>query len=86
MSDNQDESAVNNPLRLIPLSEIPGFLPLKNGKKIHLASIYRWTTKGLHGVRLKSVLLGGRQCTKFVWVEEFTERLAESRALSRYKK
>jgi hypothetical protein len=49
---------------------IPGRSP---GRRVSVNTIWRWCTRGVHGVRLRSVLLGGRRCTTRPWLQEFTE-------------
>ncbi|MBL8738579.1 MAG: DUF1580 domain-containing protein, partial [Planctomycetes bacterium] len=33
------------------------------GRRVSIASVYRWTTAGLHGVRLRRFRVGGCWCT-----------------------
>lgn len=40
----------------------------------HLATLHRWTTRGVRGVRLKSVRAGHRVYTTEAWVQEFLAR------------
>jgi hypothetical protein len=44
---------------LIPLREVPNHLPRRRGRKVHMSTIYRWCKKGVHGVRLDTVRVGG---------------------------
>lgn len=41
------------------------------GYRPHPTTCSRWTRKGVGGVRLKTVMLGGRPRTRISWVEEF---------------
>ena len=36
-------------------------------------TISRWTTHGVHGVRLRTQRLGGRVFTCALWIDEFVE-------------
>jgi len=44
---------------LIPLREVPNHLPTRRGRKVHISTIYRWCKKGMHGLRLETVRVGG---------------------------
>jgi hypothetical protein len=51
---------------LIRLADIPRlkWLPLrKSGCRLHLSTIYRWQQRGLNGIRLETVQVGGTRCT-----------------------
>src|SRR5437016_1510804 len=39
---------------------IPGRTP---GKRVYVNTVWRWCRKGVRGVRLQSVLIGGQRCT-----------------------
>lgn len=61
---------------------IPGREP---GRKISIDSIWRWCIRGVRGVRLRSVLIGGRRFTTRQWLLEFIEtrsRLSEAEPLT----
>lgn len=45
---------------LIPIREAPRHLPKRpNGKRIHISACYRWISRGVRGVRLESIKIGG---------------------------
>ena len=47
---------------LIPLANVPSHLPRRaSGKKFSTATIYRWTSVGVRGRRLRTLLVGGTQ-------------------------
>jgi hypothetical protein len=48
-----------NLAELIPLKDVPGLLPRQAGKKVHVATIYRWCFSG----RLQAVKIAGRYYT-----------------------
>jgi len=59
---------------LIALRDLPKHLPPRpNGKRIHISAIYRWIQRGVRGVRLESVRIGGTTYTS----EEALQRFAE---------
>lgn len=65
-----------DPKTCFPLAEAAPYFPRKNGKRISLATLYRWATHGVRGSRLTTIRLGGQQvCTSEVWVREFIASL-----------
>ena len=48
-----------------------------NGKKIHISTIHRWHNKGVKGIRLEAVRIGGRRYTTLENVEKFCKQLSE---------
>ena len=48
------------------LEAVPCFLT-----RPHKNTIVRWATKGVYGVKLKTVRFGGKRLTRRVWVEQF---------------
>ena len=52
--------------RLIPGRDV--------GRKLSVDTIWRWCLRGVgEGIRLKSVIIGGRRFTKRQWMQEFIE-------------
>ena len=50
--------------KLITLSEATKYVPRRRkGKKAHPATLYRWAARGLRGVRLETIRIGGSLCT-----------------------
>ncbi|QDV75376.1 DUF1580 domain-containing protein [Botrimarina mediterranea] len=39
----------------------------------HVATLHRWRTRGVRGVRLRTCLIGGRRYTTREWLREFIE-------------
>ena len=49
---------------LIPLREAPRRLPPRpNGKRVHISACYRWISRGVRGVHLESIKVGGSTYT-----------------------
>lgn len=65
---------------LIPLSEVPGILPRRRGRRLHLSSIYRWAQHGVRGVRLEVVRVGGVAYTSRQALDDFVQSLSEPAA------
>jgi hypothetical protein len=47
----------------------------RDGRRPDIASLYRWTGKGLRGIRLESVQIGGSRCTSVEAVRRFINAL-----------
>ena len=61
---------------LIPLREAPKHLPPRpNGKRIHISACYRWIGRGVRGVRLESIKIGGTTYTSKEALQRFGDRL-----------
>jgi len=55
-----------------------GWMPRRNGQPIHVATLYRWDTRGVKGVRLQTVMVGRTRCTTEQALREFFKALAET--------
>lgn len=64
---------------LIPLNEVPKLLPPRNGKRAHLATVYRWVQHGHKGVKLETLRLPGSTMTSVEAVQRFLERMTAAR-------
>ncbi len=73
------DAASPTPDQLVPLSELPAFVPRRRGRMVHVATVHRWAAQGVHGERLRVVALGGQTCTTLAWVREWAERVAAAR-------
>lgn len=48
----------------IRISDVPRHIPpLPDGRRVSLASVYRWSLNGLRGVRLRRFKVGGTWCS-----------------------
>jgi Protein of unknown function (DUF1580) len=56
----------------ISFNEAAKFLP--DGRRPGFSTWWRWSTKGIHGVKLETLLVGGRRCTSADAVARFFER------------
>lgn len=55
----------------ISLSQAVDFVP----RRPHVATVWRWATKGVRGVRLATVIIGGRRMVTPAALEDFLQRL-----------
>ncbi len=61
---------------LIPVGRLPSLIPSSRpGKRLNLATIWRWSTHGVRGARLETVLIGGVRYTSGAAVTRFVEAL-----------
>ncbi len=58
--------------RLLTLKEAAAFLP----RRPHLATMYRWMSRGIQGVRLERVKCGGTTYTSIEALQRFAEHLS----------
>ena len=59
------------------LSEIARLLPPYRGRRLHPSTLWRWSARGLKGVRLETVRFGGRILCSVEAVTRFSAKLAE---------
>lgn len=64
---------------LLTLAEACKLLPKRNGKKLHLCTLWRWCRKGVRGVLLRTVPVGGHLYTTAAFVQAFLDALADER-------
>ena len=60
----------------ISLVEAARRLPERSsGNRIHVSTLYRWTQRGIKGVRLETIQVGGTRCTSMEALGRFFGRL-----------
>ena len=65
---------------ILSLNEAAGRLPRRRkGSKPHVSTLYRWAQRGVKGVRLEVLQVGGTSCTSLEALQRFFERLSEPR-------
>ena len=63
-----------------PLAEVPDRVTLlRRGRKMHKTTPRRWATRGVAGIKLWGVSIGGTLCTSERALLEFFERLTAIR-------
>ncbi len=64
---------------LVPVREIPRFLPCRtSGKRVHISACYRWLSRGIRGVKLEAIRIGGTTYTSVEALQRFAERLSSN--------
>jgi len=60
---------------LIPINQVPRLLPRQpNNKRLHISTVYRWMTRGIDGVKLEFIKIGGRMMTSRQALQRFAEK------------
>lgn len=61
---------------LISMRDVPRLLPYRpNGKRLHISAVYRWAQRGVRGVRLEVIRIGGATYTTREALQRFAEHL-----------
>jgi len=63
---------------LVRLNDVPKLRNLPAGRssgRIHISTVYRWASRGLRGVRLEILQVGGSKCTSIEALQRFFENL-----------
>ncbi len=61
---------------LIPLREAPRRLPPRpSGKRVHISACYRWISRGVRGVHLEAIRIGGSTYTSLEALQRFADHL-----------
>ena len=60
---------------LVAIKKIPDHVPRnsRSGKKVNLATAWRWQQRGCRGIRLESILVGGQRYTSLEALQRFAE-------------
>lgn len=67
----------------ISFAEAATTLPRRRrGKKPHVATLYRWSKRGISGVRLETIQIGGTRCTSSEAMQRFFDSLGAKNATS----
>lgn len=63
----------------LTLSQAAATLPCRRGgRPTHSATLFRWATEGLRGVKLEVVQVGATKCTSREALQRFFAKLAEA--------
>ena len=65
---------------ILTLNDACGKLPRRRrGSRPHVATLYRWAQRGIKGVKLETIQVGGTLCTSVEALQRFFDRLSEPR-------
>lgn len=68
------EKLIESMQNAMPISQAAQYIP----GRPHIATIWRWTSKGVRGCKLKTVRIGGRTMVTLADIEDFLNRLNSS--------
>jgi len=66
----QYEINLNNE-QLIPIADVPSYLPRRRGKRTHYQTVYRWAMKGTKRAQLATIKVGGIRYTSLEALNRF---------------
>ena len=67
---------------LLTLREAAGRIPgRRGGQRIHVSAVYRWAQRGVRGVVLETIPVGGTLYTSVEAIQRFCAALAQARRL-----
>jgi hypothetical protein len=49
--------------KLIPLKAVPPWCEEILGKRVHISTVFRWHQRGVRGIKLETILMGGGRFT-----------------------
>lgn len=63
---------------LIPIRDVPRHLPSRpTGRRVHVSAVYRWIQRGVRGVRLEAIRIGGSTYTSTEALQRFADSLGK---------
>jgi hypothetical protein len=62
--------------KIVSFTEAAEALPEINGKAVHPSAVWRWARKGIKGIKLETLRLGGRFITSMEALDRFSKALA----------
>ncbi len=65
--------------RLIALCKVPAHVQESTGRRLNIATLYRWRNQGLHGVKLEVCYVLGRPHTSVQALQRFDERVTAAK-------
>lgn len=68
--------------KVVTFAEVPrlGCIPRRRGdRRLHVSTIHRWHLRGIRGIHLEAIRVGGTLCTSVEAMQRFFERLAAPR-------
>ena len=66
---------------ILSMSEAAKRMPrIRSGRRVHIATLYRWATSGVSGVKLETLRVGGTLCTSMEAIQRFAERCTDPSA------
>jgi len=67
--------------RPVPIDEIPAkHIPGRGGKPVHQVTLSLWYRRGVRGVLLETIMVGGRRCTSIEALNRFYQAVSQARS------
>ena len=64
---------------VLPLREAAKLLPRRRqGRPVHASTLHRWASRGIKGVRLETIRIGGVRCTSPPALQRFFDQLTRA--------
>jgi Protein of unknown function (DUF1580) len=64
--------------RPIPLDQIPPeAIPGRGGNPVHKVTLSLWHRRGIRGIRLETIMVGGRRCTSLEALSRFYQAISQ---------
>jgi hypothetical protein len=63
------------PIRLHDAAALKWLPNRRGGSRLNVATLFRWSSRGVRGVRLETLPVGGCRCTSEAALKRFFERL-----------
>ena len=74
-SRNVIDPTIEHPIPLQDVPKLPWLRGVITGRKLAFSTVFRWCTRGLHGVKLGSIRIGGVLCTSEQALKRFFQAL-----------
>jgi hypothetical protein len=69
------DPTIEHPIPLRDVPKLPWLRGVVAGRKLAFSTLFRWCTRGLHGVKLESIRIGGVLCTSEQALKRFFQAL-----------
>ncbi len=65
----------------IPIDEIPAeHIPGRGGRPVHQVTLSMWYRRGVRGILLETIMIGGRRCTSIEALNRFYQAVSQARS------
>jgi len=76
------DTTVEDPIPIVQLSQLyPHKVPGTRGKPVSPMTVENWTKKGIRGIKLEVLVVGGRLCTSLAALDRFYQEVTRSKVL-----
>ncbi len=69
------DPAIEHPIRLHDVPRLRWIPGRRGNSRLNLATVYRWASDGLHGIKLETLKIGGTRVTSEAALKRFFEAL-----------